>query len=114
MINLGINDVINVDKKTKIKVSEIVNDKKKIFECIKNGISFDDEVLKIAGIKKTIRDVEIINVITEHNAVKKELPKETESLKNILKSIHTISNENQYKEPEQQLTENEESNDYEE
>ena len=114
MTNLGINDLININKKTKVKVSEIVNDKQKIFDFIKKGVLFDDEVLKIAGITKSISNEKIINVICEHKSDKKSLPKETESLKSILKSIHTINNEIQNSESEQEFINSDQNDEYQE
>lgn len=95
-IKLGMDDVINVGKKNKITVSELVPVKGEIFKLIKNGFEFDDEVLEKARIKKIIRDEKIINVIVEHTPEKKKAyNKESESLKNILKSLNTIDKQNE-------------------
>lgn len=109
MEHLGIEDTITITKKTEIKVSELLKDKKRLFEYIKKGFSFDDEVLKIAGIKKTISNEKITNVFVEHEKEKhKELPKETESLKNILKSLHTIDNQTEENTPLNEVEEDDE------
>jgi hypothetical protein len=88
---LSMSDTINVGRNKKVLVSDLVGVKGEIFNLIKKGLRFDDEVLKEAHITKTIRDVRINNCDIEHKPIKnKEYTKETESLKNILKSINTI------------------------
>jgi hypothetical protein len=92
---LTLNDSINVGKgKKKVLVSDIVNIKGEVFKYIKQGYLFDDEVLKLAHITKHVGPVTIKNEIVERKVNKiKEYPKETESLKNILKSLNTIENQ---------------------
>ena len=95
-IKLGMDDVVNVGKNNKITVSELVPVKGEIFNLIKKGFEFDDEVLEKAHIKKIVRDEKIINVIIEHTSEKKKTyNKESESLKNILKSLNTIDKQNE-------------------
>lgn len=90
-MKLGMKDTVSVGKMKGIPVSEIVPIKGKIFELIKEGVEFDDEVLANAHIKKIIRDVRFDNVIAEHKPDKQKVySKETESVKNILKSINTL------------------------
>lgn len=90
---LSLNDTINIGKTKIILVSDIVKVKGKIFDLIKNGFLFDDEVLKEAHITKIIRDVKFSNVFSSHqDESKKTYQKETESLKNILKSLNTLDN----------------------
>lgn len=92
---LTLKDSINLGKGKKIPVSEIVNKKGEIFNYIKNGYQFDDEVLEKAHIVKKISNERIISDCVEYKKVdKKALPKETESVKNILKSINTIDSQN--------------------
>jgi TPP-dependent indolepyruvate ferredoxin oxidoreductase alpha subunit len=92
---LTLKDSINLGKKQKIAVSELVNKKGEIFRYIKDGYQFDDEVLEAAHIKKTIRDETIRSeFITNVNKKEKEYPKETESVKNILKTINTLDGQN--------------------
>ena len=94
-IKLGMDDVVNVGKNNKITVSELVPVKGEIFNLIKKGFEFDDEVLEKAHIKKIVRDEKINNIIVEHTPEKKKTyNKETESLKNILKSLNTIDQQN--------------------
>lgn len=92
---LTLNDSINIGKgKKKVLVSDIVNIKGEVFKYIKQGYLFDDEVLKLAHITKRVGPVTIKNEFVERKVNKiKEYPKETESLKNILKSLNTIENQ---------------------
>lgn len=92
---LTLNDTINVGRNKKVLVSDLVGIKGEIFKYIKKGIWFDDEVLEKAGIKRTIRDEKIETVFVDQKAKPKNVkiyPKETESLKNVLKSINTLDN----------------------
>lgn len=89
-----LNDKINISKNRKVFVSELVGIQGEIFKYIKKGFDFDDEVLEKAGIKKSIRDEKVVTVLVEHEKIKeKVLPKDTESLKNILKSLNTLDNQ---------------------
>ena len=67
------------------------NDKKVIFNLIKKyKLSFDDEVLAAAGIKKIVRDEVFTNVIVDHDKPKpinKKLKKDKKSLDEILDEI---------------------------
>ena len=91
---LTLKDSINVGKHKKKPISEIVEEKK-IFKYIKDGYEFADDVLEAAHIKKSVRDEKIRTVFVEHKKRKhKEYQKDTESVKNILKSINTIDEQN--------------------
>jgi len=89
-----LSDSIKLGKNKKAKVSELVETKSEIFNLIKNGYQFDDEVLEKAHIKKKISNVKVITefVTTPNNKKQKELPKDKESFKNIIKSINTLEN----------------------
>lgn len=89
---LTLNDTINIGKNKNVLISDLVHIKGEIFKYIKKGFDFDDEVLEKAGIKKTVRDFKTETVLVEHIKPKhiKVYPKETESLKNVLKSLHTL------------------------
>lgn len=92
---LTLNDTINVGKNKKVLISDLVGIKGEIFNYVKKGFWFDDEVLEKAGIKRTIRDEKIETVFVDQKAKPKNVkiyPKETESLKNVLKSINTLDN----------------------
>ena len=92
---LILEDSINIGKgKKKIQVSELVNIKGEIFNYIKKGYLFDDEVLKLAHITKHVGPATVKLEIVERKTPKvKEYAKDTESLKNILKSLNTIDNQ---------------------
>lgn len=94
-IKLGMDDVVNVGKNNKKTVSELVPLKGEIFNLIKKGFEFDDEVLEKAHIKKIIRDVQFKNVVVMHEQEKNKdkYVKESESLKTILKSLNTLENQ---------------------
>ena len=94
-IKLGMDDVVNVGKNNKKTVSELVPLKGEIFNLIKKGFEFDDEVLEKAHIKKIIRDVQFKNVVVIHEQEKNKdkYVKESESLKTILKSLNTLENQ---------------------
>lgn len=90
---LNLEDKVNGKYKSKT-IREIINlDKKYIFELIKQGYYFDDEVLNMAGIKKNVRNETIKLEIASHEKDNKVYDKETESVKQILKSLLTIDNQ---------------------
>lgn len=92
---LTMSDVINVSKNKKVLVSDLVHIKGEIFSLIKKGWQFDDEVLKEAHIRKIVREPKVRFVIADHEQEKNKdkYLKETESLKNILKSLNTLDNQ---------------------
>ena len=88
---LKLTDKITIGKKQKIAVSEIVNVKGEIFRLIKEGYEFDDEVLEKARIKKTVSNIRVTSeIVRPKKTDNKVYPKETESIKTILKSINTL------------------------
>ena len=94
---LTLNDTINVGKNKKVLVSDLVGIKGEIFKYIKKGIWFDDEVLEKAGIKRIIREEKVETVFSDKKTKSENIkiyPKETEGLKNVLKSINTLDNIN--------------------
>jgi hypothetical protein len=94
---LTLNDTINVGKNKKVLVSDLVGIKGEIFKYIKKGVWFDDEVLEKAGIKRIIREEKVETVFSDKKTKSENIkiyPKETESLKNVLKSINTLDNIN--------------------
>ncbi len=94
---LTLNDTINVGKNKKVLISDLVGIKGEIFKYVKQGVWFDDEVLEKAGIRKTIREEKVETVLFDKKPKNiKIYPKETESLKNILKSINTLDNIGNY------------------
>lgn len=92
---LTLKDTINIGKgKRKVPVAELVESKGEIMNYIKNGYIFDDEVLKLAHITKRVgKPTVTIEVVDRKVAKEKKYAKDTESLKNILKSLNTIDNQ---------------------
>lgn len=115
---LNIHSEVTIGKHKGRSVNDILNiDKKEIFSLIKQGLSFDDEVLAIAGIKKSVRGVKVLQVFAEHEKDNKKYEKETASLSKILKEIRTLDNIPEIDENENinQITQNaNNSNEYEE
>lgn len=75
-------------------VKDIINDKKEIFSMLKSGYYFSDAVLKLANIRKVIRDVKYTNEVVEHNKDTKIYIKDTDSLSKIIRELETIHNQN--------------------
>ena len=88
------NDTIKNGKYIDKTVEEVTKISGAIFSMIKDGYEFDDEVLKIAHISKTIRDERIDFVVNTNKGNKRSnpLPKETTSLKQILAELNTLDN----------------------
>lgn len=90
---LTLSDVVNVGRNKKKKIEELVNEKGLIFELIKKGYEFDDEVLQLAHIRKTVGPKTARLVFVEHEKEKNvKYEKETESLKTVLRSLHMLNN----------------------
>lgn len=69
----------------------LINDKKEVFSLIREGYRFTEEVLSKVGITRKISVLpHSPNRITDHIVDNKVYEKDTMTLKNILKSIHTI------------------------
>ena len=92
-IKYGIDDTIKISKNKEILVSEIVGKKGEVFNLIKRGFEFDDDVLKEAHITKIIRNERVINTVGSHKGETKVYTKDTESLRNVLKTINTLDNQ---------------------
>lgn len=66
----------------------IEKNKRKIFDLIKNGFSFDDDVLKNAGITKKITNVRVYNSFCDHySGETKKMPKERLSYDRIMEEL---------------------------
>ena len=92
---ISLKDKINDSNYKNKTIEEIINiNRKYIFELIKKGYDFDDEVLMKCNIKKTIKNQTVKLEIAEHQKDDKVYEKETESLKNIIKSLLIIDNQN--------------------
>lgn len=75
-------------------VKDIISDKKEIFSMLKSGFYFSDEVLKLAHIRKVIRDVKYANEVVEHKKDTKIYIKDTDSLSKIIRELETIHSQN--------------------
>lgn len=96
MNKLKLDNIIEDGKYNGKKVSELALNKKVIFELLKNGYNFDDEVLLQAGIKKTVRDIRTRTEVVEHEKDTKVYPKETASISKILNDLEAVVNQSQY------------------
>ena len=96
MNKLKLDNIIEDGRYKGKKVSELASNKKVIFELLKNGYNFDDEVLLQAGIKKTVRDIRTRTEVVEHEKDTKVYPKETASISKILNDLETVVNQSQY------------------
>ena len=72
----------------------IKTDKKQLFDLIKRGVLFEEEVYKEARIQHNVRDYEIKHEVVDKIKLKdtKIYPKETESVKKIMESLLTLNN----------------------
>lgn len=90
-MKLGKESIINNDLFNNKQVIEIINDNKRnIFQLLKKGYEFDDEVLSLAGIKKNVKNVKTRNQIVEHDKDTKTYEIDKTPLHKILKEISTI------------------------
>ena len=89
MKKLNMESTIKIGTKDEKKVSDLVNEKGRIFSMIKEGYVFSDEVLNAANITNIIRDVQIKNIITDKSSEKVEkLRKDTVSAKQIISELN--------------------------
>lgn len=92
---LSLRDKIQGCKYKNKTIEEIISlDKKYIFQLIKQGYYFDDEVLEKSGIIKTVKQATVKLEIATHEKDERVYEKETESIKQILKNILTIDSQN--------------------
>lgn len=95
-IKLNLDSVIEEGQYKGNKVSDLITDKKKIFNLISRGYILSDEILRKAGIKKTIRDVHIKTIVVEHKKDTRVYQKDTDSLSKIIKDLETNERINQF------------------
>ena len=77
-------------------IAEVIDiDRHEIFNMLKKGFYFDDDVLKTAHITRHIRDSKIIHTIIDHKTVKdtKVYPKDTKKVSEIIDSMNYINND---------------------
>lgn len=97
---LHYNSVIeSADKYNGKQVSDLI-DKGSIFQMIKRGYRFDDEVLKLANITKTVHDHRVELVVVDHEKDTKKYKKDTATLKEIIKEIDTLEYDGYDEKPE--------------
>lgn len=92
--------VESTDKWNGKTVSELVEKKGSIFNMVKKGYMFDDEVLSSANISHSTRDHHAYYVISDHEKDTKKYKKETASLKEIIEEISTLEHDDYKEEPE--------------
>ena len=94
---LNLESIIETGRHKGKTVSQIIEtDKKIIFDLLKNGYNFEEEVFEKARIKHFIRDEKIIQEIVDRSDIKdtKIYPKDTDNLRKIMESILTLNNDN--------------------
>ena len=97
---LHYNSVIeSADKYNGKQVSDLI-DKGLIFQMIKKGYRFDDEVLKLANITKTVHHHRVELVVLDHEKDTKKYKKDTATLKEIIKEIDTLAYDGYDEKPE--------------
>lgn len=94
---LKLKDKLDVGRHKGKTVQEMIDKspdraKKNIMSYLKQGLYFDDEVIKTVGLKKIVHEPTVTNVIAEHKSENKVLPKDRAKLSTILKDLHTIDN----------------------
>lgn len=96
---LKLNSVVeSEDKYNGLSVNDLIEKKGTIFQMIKKGYQFDDEVLSKCNISHTVKEHKIELVISEHEKDRKRYKKDTASLKEIIKEIEVLDYGN-YEEP---------------
>ena len=91
---IGMDDPITSGRiKSKTPREIIKKDKRKIFTLIKNGFTFDDEVLEAAGIRRSVSNERVYNSVCEHAVDTKRLPKDKLSLNKIIEELSTVEKE---------------------
>lgn len=88
---LNIDSVICSGKYKGHQISELITDKKAIFELLKEGHVLSDEVLSEAKIKRVVRNVKTISEVVYHSKDDRIMDKDTESLSKIIKDLETIT-----------------------
>ena len=93
-------------------IAEVIDiNRHEIFNMIKKGFYFDDEVLKAAHITRHIRDSKIIQTIIDRKVVKdtKVYPKETKKVSEIIDSMNYANDDyDDFDDVEEEIDDNEE------
>lgn len=92
-------------------IAEVIDiDRHEIFNMIKKGFYFDDEVLKAAHITCHIRDSKILQTIIDRKVVKdtKVYPKDTKKVSEIIDSMNYANNDyDDFDDVEEEIDDNE-------
>lgn len=96
MNKLKLTDIIEEGKYKDKKISELIGNKKSIFELLKEGYILDDEVLIQSHIKKNVRDMTTYQEVVKHEKDTKVYPNETANIAKILKDLETIEKQSQF------------------
>lgn len=91
MYYLNIDDIITKGKYSGKTVKDIIENKKAVFEALKDGNFISEDVLNSINISKKVRNVSYKNEIVTHEKHNKIYPKDTTSLNKILKELETLS-----------------------
>ena len=91
METLHLDSIVNYSNYKNKTVADIIDKNKSvIMKMIRNGYTFDDEVLLKTNIKRSIRDVKYQNEIVKHDVDSKKYVKDSAPLSVVLKEIMTI------------------------
>ena len=93
-------------------IAEVIDiDRHEIFNMIKKGFYFDDEVFKAAHITRHIRDSKIIQTIIDRTVVKdtKVYPKDTKKVSEIIDSMNYTNDDydDDFDDVEEEIDDNE-------
>lgn len=90
----------STDKYNEKRVSDIIENKREwVFQMLKKGYRFDDEVLKKAHIKHETRDHKIELIISDHAKDNKTYKKDTATFKEIIKEIDVLEYDDETEPP---------------
>lgn len=98
----------STDKYNGKQVGDLI-DKGVIFQMIKKGYMFDDEVLKLSHITKTVRDHRVELIVVDHEKDTKKYKKDTATLKEIIKEIDTLEYDDYVEKPDLNNDDNDET-----
>jgi hypothetical protein len=93
MEKLTLKSTIKSSKYGDKSIEELIKIKGAIFSMIKDGYDFDDEVLEAAHIRKQISNEKVYcRVGGDNSSNKKKLPKDTQSIKQIIYELNMLEN----------------------
>ncbi len=93
MEKLTLKSTIKSSKYGDKSIEELIKIKGAIFSMIKDGYDFDDEVLEAAHIRKQISNEKVYCRVGDGKSTKKKnLPKDTQSIKQIIYELNMLEN----------------------